>query len=179
MRTPRLLLSITAAMCLVLPLLAQPAPRSQRSVERIRKQVRHQLAMLPYVTAFDNLSYKVDGYDVTLMGQVTRPTLKSDAEGAVKGIEGVEHVHNRIEVLPLSPMDDRLRLQLFQAIYGFSSLQKYAMGVNKPIRIIVKNGHVTLEGVVDNQTDKNLAGLRANSVSGVFSVANRLRVAPS
>jgi len=99
-----------------------------------------------------------------------RPTLKSDAENAVKHIEGVEKVDNQIEVLPLSPMDDRLRLELYRAVYGYPALEKYALGVQKPIRIIVKNGHVTLEGVVDNQGDKDLAGLRANGVSGIFSV---------
>jgi len=94
----------------------------------------------------------------------------------VKHIEGVEKVDNQIEVLPPSPMDDRLRLRLFRAIYQYPSLQKYALGVQKPIRIIVKNGRVTLEGVVDNETDKNLANIRANSVSGVFGVTNNLQV---
>jgi hyperosmotically inducible protein len=121
----------------------------------------------------------VDGYTVTLLGQVVRPTLKSDAENAVKHIEGVEKVDNQIEVLPLSPMDDRLRLELYRAVYGYPALEKYALGVQKPIRIIVKNGHVTLEGVVDNEGDKNLAGLRANGVSGTFSMTNNLQVTPS
>lgn len=118
----------------------------------------------------------MDGYNVTLLGQVTNPTLKSDAENVVKRIEGVEKVDNQIEVLPPSPMDDRLRMRLFRAIYGFPALQKYELGVQKPIRIMVKNGHVTLEGVVDSEADKNLAGLRANSISGIFSVANNLQV---
>ena len=129
------------------------------------------------LTVFDNLEYKVEGYKVTLVGQVTNPTLKSDAENVVKHIEGVEQVDNRIEVLPTSPMDDNLRLKMYAAIYGYSALQKYAMPVVKPIRIIVKSGHATLEGVVDSEADKNLAGLRANSVPGVFSVTNNLRVA--
>jgi hyperosmotically inducible protein len=114
--------------------------------------------MLPYLDVFDNLSYKVDGSTVILQGQVTRPTLKTDAERVVKSIEGVERVDNQIDVLPPSPMDDRLRQQLFRAIYTYPPLEKYALGVQKPIRIIVKNGRVTLEGVVDNETDKNLAG---------------------
>lgn len=105
-----------------------------------------------------------------------RPSLKSDAENAGKHIEGVEHVDNQIEVLPPSPMNDRLRLRLFHAIYGYPALQKYALGVQKPIRIIVKNCHVTLEGVVDSDGDKNLAGLRTNGVSGTFSVTNNLQV---
>ena len=132
--------------------------------------------MLPYFSVFDNLSYKVDGYNVILMGQVTRPTLKSDAENVVKRIEGVEHVDNQIEVLPLSPNDDRIRRALYRAIYGYPALQKYALGVQQPIRIIVKNGNATLEGVVDNETDKNIANIRARGVSGVFSVTNNLQV---
>ena len=150
---------------------------SPKAVERIQKEVRHELLMLPYLGVFDNLTYQVEGYNVTLGGQVTRPTLKSDAENAVKRIEGVEKVDNQIEVLPLSPMDDQLRRRLDRAIYGYAPLQKYAMPVIQPIRIIVKNGHLTLEGVVDSQGDKNLVGLRANGVSGVFSVTNNLVVA--
>ena len=132
--------------------------------------------MLPYYGVFDDIKFSVTGYDVTLMGQVTNPTLKHDAESAVKHIEGVEKVNNQIEVLPLSSMDDGLRRQLYRAIYGFPALEKYAMPVIKPIRIIVKNGNVTLEGVVDNQTDKDMAGLRANGVANVFSVTNNLVV---
>lgn len=151
----------------------EPSPKA---VERIQREVRHELVMLPYLDVFDNLAYKVEGYNVTLSGQVTRPTLKSDAENVVKRIEGVEKVDNQIEVLPVSPMDDRLRLRLYRAIYGYPPLQKYALGVLKPIRIIVKNGHVTLEGVVDNASDKNVAGIRANGVPGIFSVTNNLAV---
>jgi hyperosmotically inducible periplasmic protein len=151
----------------------QPSAREQ---ERIVKAVRHELLMLPYFTAFDNISYKVEGYHVTLLGQVVRPTLKSDAESAVKHIEGVEKVDNQIEVLPLSPMDDGLRRRLYRAIYGYPAFTKYAMVPQKPIRIIVKNGHVTLEGVVDSDADKNLAGMRANGIPNVFSVDNNLQV---
>ncbi|HKW17769.1 MAG TPA: BON domain-containing protein [Terriglobales bacterium] len=146
---------------------------------RIQKEVRHQLLMLPYYNVFDNLAYKVEGYTVTLVGQVTNPVLKSDAQNVVKGIEGVEQVNNQIEVLPVSPMDEGLRRRLFVAIYGFPALQKYDMPVVKPIRIIVKNGHVTLEGVVDSEADKNTVGIRANSVPGIFSVTNNLRVGQS
>ena len=156
--------------------LAQDNAVPQKAEERIQREVRHELLMLPYLDVFDNITYKVNGYDVTLMGQVTRPTLKSEAGNVVKRIEGVEKVDNQIEVLPTSPNDDRLRLQLFRAIYGYPSLQRYAMPVIKPIRIIVKNGHVTLEGVVDSESDKNTAGIQAKSVSGVFSVDNNLAV---
>ena len=154
----------------------QPSPRA---TERITKEVRHELLMLPYFGVFDNIAYKVDGYNVTLMGQVSRPSLKSDAENVVKRIEGVEHVDNQIEVLPPSPNDDGLRLLLYRAIYGDPALQKYALGVQKPIRIIVQSGHVTLEGVVDSEADKNLVNIRANSVPGVFSVTNNLQVVKS
>ena len=154
----------------------QPSAKAQ---ERIIKEVRHELLMLPYFGVFDYIAFKVDGYTVTLFGQVVRPSLKSDAENVVKRIEGVEKVTNQIEVLPPSPMDDRLRLELYRAIYGFPALEKYALGVQKPIRIIVKMGHVTLEGVVNNQADKDLAGLRANTVPGIFSVNNNLQVVPS
>jgi hyperosmotically inducible protein len=154
----------------------QAADTSGRATERITKEVRHELLMLPYLGVFDSLAYKVEGYNVTLMGQVTRPTLKSDAENVVKRIEGVEHVDNQIEVLPVSPMDDRLRRQLYRSIYGYGPMQKYAMGVQQPIRIIEKNGNVFLEGVVDNETDKNIATIRAKSVSGVFGVTNNLQV---
>jgi hyperosmotically inducible protein len=149
---------------------------SPKEAERITKEVRHELLMLPRFGVFDNIAFKVDGYTVTLLGQVARPITKLDAEGAVKHIEGVEKVDDQIEVLPTSPMDDGLRRRLFRAIYGYPALEKYALGVQKPIRIIVKNGHVTLEGVVDNDGDKNLAGIRANGVSGTFSVTNNLQV---
>jgi hyperosmotically inducible protein len=142
----------------------------------IAKEVRHELLMLPYLDVFDNLSYSVDRGVVILSGQVTRPVLKSDAENVVKRIDGVEQVDNRIEVLPLSTHDDRLRRSLYRAIYGYPSMNRYALPVIKPIRIIVKNGNVTLEGVVDNQGDKNIANIRANGVHGVFSVTNNLRV---
>jgi hyperosmotically inducible protein len=154
----------------------QASAPSAAATARITKEVRHELLMLPYFTVFDNLSYKVDGYNVTLIGEVTGPTLKSDAENVVKRIEGVEHVDNQIEVLPLSPNDDRIRRAVYRAIYGYPALQKYALGVQQPIRIIVKNGNVSLEGVVDNDGDKNIANIQASGVSGVFSVKNNLQV---
>ena len=150
-----------------------------KAEDRIAREVRHELLMLPYYGVFDSIGFKVEGYNVTLVGQVVRPTTKSDAENAVKRIEGVEKVDNKIEVLPPSPSDDRLRLVLYRTIYGYPALEKYALGVQKPIRIIVNNGHVTLEGVVDNATDKNLAELRAKGVPGIFSVTDNLQVVPS
>jgi len=158
---------------------ASQAQNSARSEERIIREVRHELLMLPYYNVFDSIAFKVNDSTVTLLGQVTRPVLKSDAENAVKHIEGVERVDNQIEVLPPSSMDDQIRLRLFRTIYGDPGLEKYALGVQKPIRIIVKNGHVTLEGVVDSQADKDLAGIRAKTVPGTFSVDNNLQVVPS
>ena len=155
--------------------------KHERSEEKYRaklaKEVRHQLVMLPWYSVFDNLAFRIDGDKVMLLGQVTRPTLKSDAEAVVKSIEGVASVKNEIEVLPLSPMDDQLRRAEYRAIYSGPGLQRYGLGTIPAIHIIVKNGNVTLEGVVDNETDKNIANLRANQVPNVFSVKNNLVVA--
>jgi len=182
MRVKSLVSLGTLLSCLCLSAAAQDTQRSQpsaKSQDRIIREVRHELLMLPYFGVFDYIAFKVDGDTVTLMGQVVRPTLKSDAENAVKRIEGVEKVDNQIEVLPPSSMDDQLRTRLFRTIYGEPGLEKYALGVQKPIRIIVKNGHVALEGVVDTQGDKDLAGIRAKTVPGSFSVDNNLQVVAS
>lgn len=153
------------------------APQDQTQYQQwLTNQVRHNLVMLPWLSVFDNLEYKVDGNNVTLMGQVVRPVTKDDAGNTVKSIEGVGTVTNDIEVLPLSGMDDGIRRAELRAIYGFPALRMYAYAPNSPIHIIVKNGHVTLEGVVSNEGDKNLIGLRANTVPDVFSVTNNLRV---
>jgi hyperosmotically inducible protein len=144
--------------------------------ERIKREVRHELAMLPYFTIFDNLEYKVEGNTVTLLGQVTNPELKDDAGRVVKKVEGVEEVKNNIDVLPLSPDDDRIRRQVARSIFATDGLLKYSMSALPPLHIIVKNGHVTLKGVVDNSMDKQLAYNAANGVPGVFSVDNDLQV---
>jgi hyperosmotically inducible protein len=144
---------------------------------RIAQQVRHQLVMLPYYGVFDDLAFKVDGGTVTLLGAVVRPTLKSDAENVVKRVEGVTQVVNEIKVLPLSPMDDQIRRAVYRAIFGDPALStRYGFRAVPSIHIIVENGHVTLEGVVANEMDKNLCALRANGVPNVFSVTNDLRV---
>jgi len=150
---------------------------NQKSIDRIYKEVRHELVMLPYYGVFDNLSYKVDpDGTVTLIGQVSRPTLKSDAENSVKRIEGVEKVVNNLEVLPTSPNDDRIRRAAYRAIYGNDVLSQYQLRAVPPIHIIVNNGHITLEGVVARQMEKQVAGMQANSVPGAFSVTNNLAV---
>jgi hyperosmotically inducible periplasmic protein len=153
------------------------AALSPKGVERVMKEVHHELVMLPYYGVFDNLLYKVspDG-TVTLLGEVSRPTLKSDAERAVREIEGVERVDNQIKVLPVSPNDDRIRRATYRKIFGHDVLWQYQFRAVPPIHIIVENGHVTLEGVVARQMEKQVAGMQANSVSGVFSVENNLRV---
>ena len=148
----------------------------QRSQDRIVRQVRHELLMIPQLSIFDNLAYRVDGNTVTLLGQVRNPIIKDEAQTAVKHIEGVQQVNNQIEVLPTSFNDDRIRRQVARAILNEPRLFEYAVQPVPPIHIIVKNGHVSLEGVVANQGDKDVAGIRANGVPGVFSVQNDLQI---
>jgi osmotically-inducible protein OsmY len=182
-----LLLITVLSSASLLAMASQPSQQKPReslgtsgpASERIDREVRHELLMLPYYTLFDILKYKVDGNKVTLYGKVTRPTLKSDAEKAVKKIEGVESVDNQIEVLPPLPDDDRIRMAEYRAIYGFAALNRYAMGVLPPIHIIVDHGRVTLEGTVDSEADKNMAEIQAKSVPGVFSVTDNLVVTGS
>ena len=143
----------------------------------ISHQVRHELLMLPFYNVFDNLEYKVEGNKVELRGQVVDPTLKSEAGNVVKDIKGVQSVANKIQVLPLSPNDNRIRFAEYRAVFGYGGLYRYDMGANPSIHIIVDNGDVTLVGVVSNKMDKELAGIQANSVPGVFSVTNNLHVA--
>jgi len=144
---------------------------------RLAQEVRHQLLLLPYYGVFDNLEYEVQGVDtVALSGQVTRPSLKSDAESVIRRMEGVGKVVNKIEVLPVSPSDDRIRVAVYRAIYSKPGLDKYGLRAVPPIHIIVKNGSVTLVGVVANEADKNLAGITAQGVPGTFGVTNNLMV---
>ncbi len=143
--------------------------------QALAKKVRHELVMLPFYGVFDNFTFRVDDGVVTLSGDVTRPTLRSSAENVVKRIEGVTQVVNNIEVLPLSRFDDRIRFGVLRAIYGYPGLDRYGMGTQPSIRILVRNGEVTLEGVVMNDADRNVANIRANGVSGVFKVTNNLR----
>lgn len=153
------------------------APLGAKSIARIQKQVRHELVMMPNYGVFDNVAFGVgpDGA-ITLQGQVTRPTLKQTAERIIKDVEGVGRITNDIEVLPLSPNDDRLRVALYRAIYGSARLNRYALQAVPSIHILVKNGHVTLEGDAASEGDKNVAGIQAKRVSGVFSVKNNLRM---
>lgn len=149
---------------------------NQRMQQRVVKEVRHELAMLPQLSVFDNLAYKVDGSTVTLLGQVRNAILKDEAAQVVKHIEGVEKVDNQIEILPASINDDRIRRQVARAIFNEPRLFNYAFQSNPPIHIIVKNGRVDLQGVVRDQGDKDVAGIMANGVPGVFAVQNDLQV---
>jgi hyperosmotically inducible protein len=159
-------------------LIAAPDSRNdQRGVNSdIGKKIRKELVTLPYYGVFDNLAYKVEGSTVTLYGQVTKPTTKSDAGRRIQRIQGVSRVVNNIEVLPLSPFDDSIRIRTYRTLFRAGGLYRYALGTNPSIHIVVKNGHVTLEGVVSNIGDSRLAYITANSVPGVFSVTNHLRI---
>ncbi len=142
--------------------------------QRITKKVRKELVTLPWYGVFDNLAYKVEGDTVTLYGQVVRPTTRSDAASRVARIAGVERVVNNIEVLPLSSFDDSVRVRAYNAIFRSGSLYRYALGANPSIHIIVNRGQLTLEGVVANSMDKQLAYMAARSVPGAFSVTDNL-----
>lgn len=152
---------------------------SKGSGDYLTREVRHELALLPSYSVFDILKYSVDGSKVTLMGAVTRPVLRTEAENAVKKIEGVESVDNQIEVLPPSPADDQIRRAEYRAIYSQPGLEMYGVGSLQAIHIIVKGGQVTLEGVVNGEGDKDLANVEAHRIPGVFSVTNNLEVQPS
>lgn len=177
-------LTLAAALVVPLSLAAQDNKRHNDAFmrgnadeSRVVRQVRHELVMLPYYTIFDDLGYRVDGSTVTLEGAVTNPVLKSDAENVTKRVEGVTNVINNIEVLPLSPNDNQIRRAEARAIYGSPEIgDRYGNQALPPIHIIVKNGNVTLEGVVASDFDKNFINVRANSVAGVFKVTNNLVV---
>ncbi len=193
--SPKGIAAVCLAICsmfLAIPISTSGAPREPKQKPKLEKRsevpsanqqmeqkVGHELRMLAYYSVFDNIEYRVSGNKVELLGQVVQPRLKSDAEAAVKHIEGVEGVENNIDVLPPSPDDDRIRVSCYRAIYMNGALQRYAMQPVPSIHIIVKNGHITLVGVVDNETDKNMAYLQANGVHGAFSVTNDLRVEKS
>lgn len=155
-----------------------PAVASAQEVTnpQLAKKVRHELVMLPYYGVFDNLAYSINGGNVTLYGQVVRPSTRSDAEHRVKKIAGVTSVQNNIKVLPLSSFDDRIRAATYRSIARMGGLYRYLQGVNPSLHIVVDRGHVTLEGVVSHSGDRNLAYIAANRVPGVFSVQNNLRV---
>jgi hyperosmotically inducible periplasmic protein len=204
-RAPALVITSISA----LVLLAPPAPLQgqeansarQQSIQEMVNEVRKQIVSQPRFGVFDNIYFAIQGDTVILHGEASRPVLKSDIESSVKRIDGVNNVRNEIEVLPLSPNDDRIRAQVYNSIYSFPPLQRYTSnrgGMNRmrpsvarraggitadppigfhAIHIIVKNGNVTLTGVVDREADLSMAEMRANIVPGVFSVDNQLQVA--
>jgi hyperosmotically inducible periplasmic protein len=171
MRTTKNILTLAALATLSLPMFGK-VPQT------LADKVAHELNMLPYYTVFDDVSFRVDGSAVTLFGDVTQPILKTNAENVVKRIEGVTQVNDEINVLPVSPFDQHIRVAEYRAIYGYPALQRYAVGNYRPIRIIVNNGHVKLVGTVTSAMDKQVAYLRANGVPSVFSVENDLQIQP-
>jgi hyperosmotically inducible periplasmic protein len=205
LRAPAWVIASISSLVLLAPSLlsqeqaATPDARQQAVLE-LAKEVRRQIVTQPRYGVFDNIHFAIQGDTVILRGQASRPVLRSDIENSVKRIEGVKNVTNEIEVLPPSPNDDRIRAEVYASIYRFPALQRYtanrgggsrmpsvarmAGGItNDPpmgwhaIHIIVKNGNVTLTGVVDSESDLSMAEMRANLVPGVFSVENELQVA--
>jgi osmotically-inducible protein OsmY len=144
----------------------------------LAREVHYALDQLPYYGVFDNIEHQVAGRTVTLRGQVRHAALKDDATSLVSYIDGVEHVDNRIGVLPSSVADNHIRLALFSAIYSAPRLDRYALEPTPPIRLVVDSGRVTLAGAVGSEGDKRVAGLRARGTPGVSSVTNQLRVMP-
>ena len=161
---------------LVLALVPTVAFAQGATNPQLSKRVRHELVTLPYYGVFDNLAYSLNGSTVTLYGDVVRPSTRSDAEHRVKRIAGVTRVVNNIKVLPLSRFDDNIRVATYRSIAGMGGLYRYLQGANPSLHIVVENGHVTLEGVVDGSGDRTLAYMAANRVPGVFSVRNNLRI---
>jgi BON domain len=170
--------ALAMAVAIVLTAVPAMAQRGRTVVTnpQLAKKVRHELVTLPYYGVFDNLAYSINGGTVTLYGQVVRPTTRSDAANRVKRLEGVSQVINNISVLPLSRFDDDLRIKTFRAIARTGGLDRYLRGTNPSIHIVVDRGRITLEGVVSNSGDRNLANIAARGVSGSFSVTNNLRV---
>lgn len=169
--------STLVVLCIALSTVPAAQDRKDARTLRIESEVQHELLSLPYYSVFDVLAFRVEPKGtVRLLGQVTRPTLKTDAERRLKRIPGIEQIVNDIEVLPTSPADDRIRVAVARNIYRTETLERYGFQTHPSIRIIVKNGRVTLEGVVDSEADKTVAGLKAGEIGGIFEVKNNLRV---
>jgi hyperosmotically inducible protein len=161
---------LTAAMAAI------PAAAQSNEMSPMEAQIRKEIVTLPYYSLFDHITFKVENGKATLIGEVNRPSLKKSIERVVGNVEGVSSVDNQIEILPTSPNDDRIRVDVYRAIYYNPMFSRYAIQAVPPIHIIVRNGDVTLEGVVNSESEKNMAGIRANGVPGVFSVTNNLQV---
>ncbi len=176
---PGAALAVLSLLVLAVPVVARKSDKGDTKAVRtdLAEEIRHQLVMLPYYSVFDNLEFKIDDQGgVVLSGEVTRPTLKSDAEYVVRKVAGADKVVDKIEVLPLSNEDDRIRIAEYRAIFRNDQLDRYILQAIPPLHIIVKNGNVTLIGVVAREADKDVAGIVANTVPGVFSVTNKLLV---
>lgn len=179
MRTIKNNLLAIAATLAIATSAAVAAPKTSGeslSNQQLVNKVRHELVTLPYYGVFDNLTYKVEGSTVTLYGQVTQATTRTDAARRVAKIAGVQQVVNNIELLPLSSFDDSIRARTYRTVFRTAGLSRYAMGADPSIHFIVNGGHLTLEGVVNNSMDKQLAYIAARGVPGTFSVTNNLRV---
>jgi len=170
------MVTMTAILLVLSGFAAEGIAKQHNEMTRLQKEVRHELVMLPYYSVFDYFTFSVKEGEVTLMGYVSRPTLRKSAERVVKSIEGVTLVNNEIKVLPVSPNDDRIRRAVYRAIYYHPTMSRYAIQAIPPVHIIVENGDVTLLGVVGSEMDKTIANIQANGVSGVFSVSNKLEV---
>jgi hyperosmotically inducible protein len=157
---------------------ASQAKMQEKPAEALARSVHHQIQVLPFYSVFDNIESRVEGNRVTLTGQVLRPTLKASAEAAVKDIEGVGTVSNQIEVLPSSESDDGLRGDIYRVLFENDSLKRYAVETVPAIHIIVENGNVVLEGWVESDSDKKLAGSLSGGVSNSKSLQNHLVVRP-
>ncbi|GAB4371045.1 MAG: hypothetical protein OHK0021_13770 [Bryobacter sp.] len=169
-------LGIALSFAGTIPLVANSTTAPLSPEQELTKKIRRELNTLPFLGIFDYLTFQLDGRKVIVSGYATRPVLASSAINVVKGVPGVEEVVNKIEVLPFSPNDDQLRIAVYRTVFSQGSLGRYTLGALPPVRIIVKNGNVTLHGVVMNEMDKNMFTVFANQVSGVFQVTNRLQV---
>jgi hyperosmotically inducible protein len=156
--------------------LAKGEPKSEEN--QLSREIRHQLFVLPYYSVFDYITFTLDADKVTLSGYVLRPTLRANAEAAVKSLEGVSSVKNLIEVLPKSSTDDDFRRAVYRAVFEDSTLQRYAVPEVPIIHIILRNGEVTLEGAVSTDAEKTLASTRASSVTGISTVKNKISIRP-
>jgi hyperosmotically inducible protein len=170
------LLALVAALAISASVVVAAPASSPQDDARTANKVRKELVTLPYYGVFDNLAYKIEGGTVTLYGQVVDAATRKDAERRVQKIEGVDRVVNNIQVLPLSGMDNSIRVRTYRTIARTGSLYRYFMGTNPSIHIIVSRGRVALEGVVANRMDSQLAYMAARQVPGVFEVTNNLRV---
>ena len=177
MKAVKSLILVAAAIigCLASSGVSVAAPLGNSEQQNVTEKVHKELVKLPYYGVFDNLAYKVESCTVTLYGQVVRHSTRKDAEERVARIAGVRRVVNQIEVLPLSSFDDSIRTRTYRVVFRAGGLYRYAMGANPSIHIVVNRGHITLEGVVSNDGDRQLAYAAARSVPGVFSVTNNLR----